>query len=126
MAPVGAGRPATMQRHALGVEPRNLGDPGSGGNILTHQAGFIKLVTGGAETRTMDDPQWLGQIIDLFFETDAGNCVITADSAINQTGNNTLTLADAGDHIRLAGSRDGAGDFEWRVVANDGVALSTV
>tara|TARA_Y100000310_G_scaffold283894_2_gene306199 strand:- start:337 stop:708 length:372 start_codon:yes stop_codon:yes gene_type:complete len=119
-----AGRPPLKQIHAVGVEPRNLGDPGASGNILTHQAGFINLVTGGAETRTLDDPKWVGQKLQLNFETDGGNCVITADSAINQTGNTIMTFADAGDHIELVGARDGAGDFEWRVIANDGVALS--
>ncbi len=113
-----------MHRNALGVEPRHLGDPGASGNITTQQSGYIKLVTATAETRTLDDPQFLGQIIDFFFETDVGDCVITADSAINQTGNTIMTFADGGDHIRLVGGRDGAGDFEWRVVANDDVSLS--
>lgn len=122
----GAGRPALTPRHAIGIEPRNLGDPGDAGNILTHQSGYVLLVTGGAETRTLDDPQWEGQILDLFFETDGGDAVVTADSAVNQTGNNTLTFADAGDHLRLVGARDGAGGYEWRVVANDGVGLTTV
>ena len=118
------GRPVVKQHAAIGVKPRDLGDPGDVGNIETPQSGFVKLVTGGAETRTLDDPQFLGQILDLFFETDGGDCVITADSAINQTGNTSMTFADAGDHIRLVGGRDGAGAFEWRVLANDGVALS--
>lgn len=45
---------------------------------------------------------------------------------MNQTGDNTLLFEDGGDHIRLVGGRDGAGGYEWRVVCNDGVALSTV
>lgn len=118
------GRPAVKRHAALGVEPDHLGDPGNGGNILTPSSGYINLITGGAETRAMDIPQFAGQIIDLFFETDGGNCVITADSAINQTGNTIMTFADAGDHIRLVGGRAGGGAFEWRVIANDGVALS--
>lgn len=122
-----AGRPRTMLRHALGIEPRNLGDPGDGGNIQANQAGYVALISsGGAETRTLDDPQWEGQIMDLFFETDGGDIVITADSPVNQTGNNTLTTQDAGDHLRLVGARDGAGGYEWRVVANDGFGLTTV
>jgi hypothetical protein len=120
------GRPAVKSHAALGVKPRDLGDPGDGVNIETPQSGYIRLVSGGAETRTLDDPQFEGQILDLFFETDGGDCVVTTDSAVNQTGNNTLTFADAGDHIRLVGGRDGAGAREWRVIANDGVALSTV
>lgn len=118
------GRPATMERSARGVEPENLGDPGDAGNILAHRSGYIWFVTAAAETRTLDDPVFVGQRLELFFETDAGDNVVTADSAINQAGNTIMTFADAGDHIELVGGRDGAGDFEWRVIANDGVALS--
>jgi hypothetical protein len=118
------GRPVVIERASRAVEPQNLGDPGDSGNILAHRSGYILLVSGGAETRTLDDPVYPGQLLDLFFETDGGDCVITADSAINQAANTIMTFADAGDHIRLVGGRDGAGDYEWRVVANDGVALS--
>ena len=106
------------------MDPRNLGDPGDTGNIETPQSGFINLVTAGAETRTLDDPQFEGQVLDLFFETDVDDCVITADSAINQNGDTIMTFADIGDHIRLLGGRAGGGAREWRVLANDGVALS--
>ena len=118
------GRPSVLPRHALGVEPQDLGDPGASGNILAHRSGYLLLVTAVAETRTLDDPVFVGQILDLFYETDVDDCVITADSAINQNADTIMTFADAGDHIRLLGGRDGAGDFEWRVLANDGVALS--
>ena len=117
------GRPNTKQHAAIGVEPRDLGDPGTGANIETAQSGYIKIVsTGAAETNTLDDPQFLGQILDFFFETDGGDRVITADSAYNQNGDTTMTFADAGDHIRLVGGRAGGGAFEWREIANDGVA----
>lgn len=118
------GRPATKAHAAIGVEPRNLGDPGDGVNIETPQTGFINLVTGGPETRTLDDPQFEGQVLDLFFETDGGDCVITADSAINQNGDTIMTFSDIGEHIRLLGGRAGGGAREWRVLANDGVVLS--
>lgn len=120
------GRPHVIERNARGVEPEDLGDPGSAGNILAHRSGYVKIVSGGAETRTLDDPVFLGQELHLFFETDGGTVTLTTDSAVNQTGNNTLSFADAGDHIMLVGARDGAGDYEWRVVCNDGVGLSTV
>jgi hypothetical protein len=56
---------------------------------------------------------------------DAGDCVITAASAINQTGNNTITMNDAGDYIQLQAVTI-AGALRWRVAANDGTALTTV
>ena len=103
--------------------PRLIADPGNGGAIPVIVSGFVALVTSGAETRTMADASRAGLTIDLYFKTDANDCVVTAASPVNQTGNTIMTFADVGDHIRLASIEDGS-DFEWRVVANDGVALS--
>lgn len=102
-----------------------IADPGNAGAIPVTVSGYCLLVTTGAQTRTLAIPSAYGQIIDLFFKTDGGDCVVTAAAGINQTGNNTLTFADAGDHIRLVGA-DTGGSKVWRVVCNDGVALSTV
>lgn len=100
-------------------------DPGDAGAIPVIRSGYVPLVTGAAETRTLADADAPGLTLDLYFKTDVGNCVVTSASPINQTGNNTMTFADVGDHLRLSSIEDGA-DLEWRVVANDGVALSTV
>ena len=129
LGPAATSRPAVKSRYVRAVEPKELNDPGDAGRITPISDVFLLLVTataGPGETRTLTDPIYAGQTLDLFFETDGGDCVITADSAVNQAGNNTLTFADGGDHLRLQGGRDGAGDYEWRVIANDGVALSTV
>ena len=71
----------------------------------------------------MADATHAGQTMDLYFKTDGGDCVVTAASPVNQTGNTIMTFADVGDHLRLASIEDGS-DFEWRIVANDGIALS--
>ena len=109
-----------------GMQPSIVADPGNAGAIpVTEGWGVCSLVTAGAETRTLADPQRVGARISFGFKTDGGNCVITSASPVNQTGNNTLTFADAGDHLVLEAIEDGS-DIEWRIVANDGVALSTV
>lgn len=100
-------------------------DPGDGNAIPVTRSGYVPLVTAGAETRTLADADAPGLTLDLYFKTDLGNCVVTSASPINQAGNNTMTFADVGDHLRLTSIEDGA-DLEWRAVANDGVALSTV
>lgn len=100
-------------------------DPADGNAIVVTQSGFCPLVSGGAETRTMAAPTFLGQLITLGFKTDGGNCVVTIASTVNQTGNNTLTFADIGDEITLRGCIT-ASAMEWREVSNDGVALTTV
>ena len=48
----------------------------------------------------------------------------TAHTASN-TGNNTITMADVRDVIRLVAIESG-GSKVWHVVSNDGAALSTV
>lgn len=107
------------------VRPDVIADPGDAGAIPVTSTGTCALTSAGAETRTLAVPSFAGQRLDLSFNVDAGDIVLTAAAAINQTGNNTLTFADAGDHISLVAVTVAAG-LVWRVVANDGVALSTV
>ena len=97
-----------------GVQPSIIADPGASGAIP---------VTAGSETRTIAIPQRVGQRISFGFKTDGGNCAITAASAVNQTGNTVMTFADAGDHLVLEAIENGAA-LAWRIVANDGAALS--
>ena len=117
-------RPPLERINALGIEPRQIADPGDTGTIDTGQSGFVRLVSGGAETRTLADPQWEGQTLDLVFITDGGDCVVTASSPLNQAGNTIMTFADIGDHVRMVGFWNSTDGWEWRQVANDGAALS--
>lgn len=105
-----------------------IADPGNAGEIQpSADLGIVQLVTAAAETRTLPDPLKAGIRLALTLMTDGGDCVVTASTAVNATGNNTLTFAEAGDVVDLLSIPDGAsGSFMWRVVGNDGVALSTV
>jgi hypothetical protein len=58
--------------------------------------------------------------------TDGGDAVVTSDSPVNQTGNNTMTFGAILDTITFVGIADGASSYRWSVVGNDGVALTTV
>jgi predicted RecA/RadA family phage recombinase len=102
-----------------------IADPGDGEAIPVTATGSVSLVTTGAETRTLAAPTFVGQQLNIGFKTDGGDCVITCATGVNQTGNNTLTAADAGDLIGLVAVRSGA-NLRWRVAHNDGVALTTV
>ena len=116
-----------LRNNALGIEPQKVTDPGNAGAIPVDVSSFyVELVTAGAETRTLADPQFQGQLCILNFVTDAGDCVVTTASAMNQTGNNTITFADVGDHQILIGSKTSTTAYEWREVCNDGAGLSTV
>jgi len=100
-----------------------IADPGDAGAIPVTRSGSVGLVTAGAETRTLAIPTFEGQQLSIGLTTDGGDAVVTAATGINQTGNTSLTFADAGDHLKLEGVYKGAA-LVWRVVANDGVALA--
>jgi hypothetical protein len=104
---------------------RTIRDPGDTGAIDTGRSGVCALISAGAETRTVPAPQFLGQEITICFDTDGGDVTATAPATVNQTGNNTLIFADAGDEITLRAISLADGMI-WRVASNDGVALSTV
>ena len=104
-----------------------IDDPGDAKAIPVSKSGVcaITTTTAGGETRTLAVPSKVGDIITLTLDVDGGNCVVTAASAINQAGNNTITMGDAGDTISLIATQV-AGVTAWRVLVNDGNALSTV
>lgn len=106
------------------LEPE-ITDPGDAGAIPVDRSGNVQIVTAGAETRTLAAPTYVGQQLLISMETDGGDCVIECATTVNQTGNNRLTLADAGDACTLVAKKNGA-NIRWSVGHNDGVALSTV
>ncbi len=107
-----------------GIEPTVQADPGNGGAIDATRSAITELTTAGVETRTLPDPRFVGQEINLVFVSDGGNCTVTADSPINQTGNTVMTFSDVGEVISLVGKYNATDGWEWQVVTNDGVALS--
>jgi len=103
----------------------DLADPGNAGAIPVTDSGHCDLVTTAAQTRTLAAPTYLGQMLLVSLKTDGGNCVITCATTVNQTGNNTITLDDAGDAVLLVAKANGT-NKRWSVVSNDGCSLSTV
>jgi len=110
---------------ALGSSRTAITDPGNAGAIPVTQSGYCPIVTAGSETRTLAAPVFIGEELTLYIKTDGGSCVITVASAVNQTGNNTLTMNEVRDVIVLRAIESGSSKV-WMVVANDGVSLSTV
>jgi len=101
-----------------------IADPGDAGAIPVTRSGTCAITSAGAETRTLAIPTLEGQKLSLSLDVDGGDVTITVASAINQTGNTTIVMGDAGDVIILEGVQV-AGALVWRVVVNDGCALST-
>lgn len=108
-----------------GVTPATVADPGNAGAIPVTASGRVAIVTAGAETRTLAVPTIVGQRLLIYMKTDGGDAVVTVAAAINATGNNTITLNDAGDAIELVAVENGS-NKRWVVVFNSGCALSTV
>ena len=106
--------------------PSALTDPGDAGAIPVTKTGNCALTSGAeAETRTLAIPTIAGQELAISLDVDGGGDIaITVAAAINQTGNDTITLGDAGDTIVLKAVQV-AGALVWRVVVNDGCTLTT-
>ena len=105
--------------------PVAITDPGASGAIPVTKSGTVAITTATAETRTIAAPAIAGIEIAISLNVDGGDCVITSAAAINQTGNNTITMGDAGDTLVLKAVLIGAA-LRWRTLLNDGCALSTV
>jgi len=118
------GAPAITVNH-YGPLNNAIADPGDGEAIPVTASGYVPVVTAGAETRTLAAPSFVGQELLLYMKTDGGDAVITCATGVNQTGNNTITMNDAGDALRLVAIESGA-NKRWRVVVNDGCTLATV
>lgn len=100
-----------------------IADPGDAGAIPVTRSGSVPITTAAAETRTLAIPTFIGQELSISCDVYVGNAVITVASAINQAGNTIITLNTAGDTVKLTAVQIG-GVLAWRVVVNDGAALS--
>jgi hypothetical protein len=106
--------------------PVAIADPGDAGAIPVTKSGSVAITTTGVvDTRTLAIPGLAGITLAISLDVDAGDAVITAAGTINTTGNNTITMADAGDIVVLTAVQV-AGALVWRVVVADGAVLSTV
>lgn len=109
---------------AQGAATDTIADPGTGAAIPVTQNGVCMITTAAAETNTLAIPTFVGQELCLIMDTRVGgDRVVTSAQAINQAGNTIMTFGAAADMIVLRGMKVG-GALRWRVVANDGVALS--
>lgn len=115
---------ATFQSKQAAGAATNLIAAATGTAIPVTANGSLAITQNGAETNTLADPTFLGQMISLFVDTDtSGARVVTAASRINQAANTIMTLSDVGDFIKLEAITI-AGALKWQVIANDGVALT--
>lgn len=101
-----------------------IADPGASGTIAAGGSTAVPIVSAGAESRTLAPPSYVGQELLLFMDTDGGDVQVNSAAAVNQAGNTRITFNDPGDTVRLVAITV-AGALRWRIVVNDGAALST-
>lgn len=100
-----------------------LSDPGDGGAIPVGHFGNCAMSALVGATRSLASPSFAGQILCLSVAISGGTITVTASGAINKAGNTVMTFNAPEDSITLIGANV-AGVVRWRVLANDGVALS--
>lgn len=108
------------------IADAELIDPGNGGSVLLDRTPcHLSVTTTAAETRVLALPSAIGHEITVSLDVDGGDLVVTqaGSLAINQAGDTTVTLADAGDSVTFVAIAL-AGALVWRVKSADGVVLS--
>lgn len=113
------GRPQLEEIYSRGVEPVIIPDPGNAGTIDVSRSGICELSSAAPETRTLPDPTFRGQQIDLVMVVDGGDITITAASPVNQTGHTTIVASAVGGFIRLVGKYNATDGWEWQEVVED-------
>lgn len=107
------------------TRPTVHADPGNGGAIPVTSTGVCALTSGGAETRTLADPTFLGQRLTLWCTVYVGDIVVATASPCNVANNNRLTFGAVSEAIELVAVNVGAA-LVWQIGWNDGVGLTTV
>lgn len=115
--------------HELFRAPYEVVDPGNGAAINVtrwNQHVPLTIAASTSETNTLAAPTQTGQRVSIIAVSvgGSGQRAITVASSVNQTGNTVLTFAQQFDAITLESFPVGSGVYRWRVVYNDGVALS--
>ena len=100
-----------------------LADTGDAGAIPVARSGNVALTSAGAETRTLAIPAAQGIELVVSCDVYVGDIVITAASAVNQTGDTVITLGSAGVTIAFKAVQV-ASALVWRIAMNDGATLA--
>jgi hypothetical protein len=116
----------------MGSDHIALADPGASKKIKPGvDRAVVELVSAAVETRDLMPPEFAGQELTIFFKTDGGNITMTAVESdgstaeqVNVTENTTMVFSTAGQILVLRGVLQGS-TYQWRIIANDGVTLST-
>jgi hypothetical protein len=102
----------------------NREDPGNGGTIvIDRQFANVPVVTAGAETRVLPQPDRAGLLLTVVLKTRVGDCTLTVTGGYNQGGNTSISFNTAGDWVSFRSVGVGT-DFYWRVLSSEGTSLA--
>lgn len=103
-----------------------LTDPGNGGAIPVANSGTLLMdCTSGAETRTLADPSFAGQKLDLVLNNNGGTSIaVTAASDLDSVGTSVLTFDAEGETARLVGIQIDGTDLVWRLFLCEGTGAA--
>lgn len=103
-----------------------LGTAAASAALAPSYSGEYRMaIANASETNTLAAPAFVGQVVAFGVDSRAGTGTraITVASAINATGNTVATFNATTDTLILYAMTVG-GTVAWRVLLNDGVALS--
>lgn len=84
----------------------------------------LLVETTAAETRTLNPPERVGQLLTVILDVDGGDLTLAQDggAGFNVDGHGVV-ITDAGGYATLIGVSAG-GVLRWSVVASDGATVS--
>lgn len=103
-------------------------DPGDTKTIVPdRQFAVVRLISAGAETRTVSAPTKSGLIFTLDMVTDGGDITVTFTGGWNEAGTTTKVFSAIGQFATMISVEQTAGTFVWRQLASDATqaALTT-
>ncbi len=111
--------------HDMKIAPLLGFDPGDASTLYVDRYGHLfELVSAGAETRTLANPDRPGVLAIVRMKTDGGDITLTAAAGINVAGNTQAVFGDVGDQLLLI-SVSAASGYRWEILVNTGsVSLS--
>lgn len=107
-----------------GVGAGIANDPGDAGTIRFNKWGeFVPLVSAGAETRTLAQPNRPGVLATVCLDTDGGDLTLTVTGGYNNDDDTAIVFDDAGDMAVFLSIKEGS-NFYWRLIAQEGTDAS--
>lgn len=92
-------------------------DPGNAGALEVDQSAITPIVSAGAETRTLPNPEFPGQTHLAYLKTDGGDVTLTVTDGFDDDDNDAIVFNGVGQWALFEAVESGA-TLRWRLVAS--------